>query len=183
MKICNKCNIEKDFNEFRIHNTNKDKLTNSCKSCINEYQNFRYSVTRKSKRVKLTKEEKTEKYRIWQNNRKRIDPNFKLDRNIRNLIQNSFKVVNNKKSSKTVDILGCTVKEFKNYLESKFEDWMNWQNHGKYNGTFNSGWDLDHIVPVSSAKTSEDIIRLNHYTNFQPLCSKVNRFNKRNKFQ
>lgn len=52
---------------------------------------------------------------------------------------------------------------------------MNWNNRGLYNGDFNYGWDLDHIMPLSEAKTPEDIIRLNHYTNLQPLCSKINR--------
>lgn len=42
-------------------------------------------------------------------------------------------------------------------------------------------WDIDHIVPLSTATTEEDLIRLNHYTNLQPLCSKVNRDIKRDK--
>lgn len=58
---------------------------------------------------------------------------------------------------------------------------MNWDNYGLYNTTKQYGWDLDHIEPLSSAKTIEDVIRLNHYTNFQPLCSYVNRHIKRNK--
>lgn len=28
---------------------------------------------------------------------------------------------------------------FKKYLESKFEDWMNWENRGLYNGELNYG--------------------------------------------
>jgi len=52
---------------------------------------------------------------------------------------------------------------------------MNWDNHGLYNGELNYGWDVDHIIPISSAKTEEDIYKLNHFSNFQPLCSKVNR--------
>jgi hypothetical protein len=39
--------------------------------------------------------------------------------------------------------------------------------------------DIDHIVPVSSGKTKDEIIKLNHYTNLQPLCSKINRDIKR----
>jgi hypothetical protein len=66
------------------------------------------------------------------------------------------------------------------YIESKFESWMNWDNRGKFNGELNYGWDLDHIVPISSAVTEEDIIKLNHYTNFQPLCSYINRVIKKN---
>jgi len=40
-------------------------------------------------------------------------------------------------------------------------------------------WDIDHIIPLSAAETEEDIIRLNHHKNLQPLCSKVNRYIKR----
>ncbi len=37
------------------------------------------------------------------------------------------------------------------------------------------------IIPISSPKTEEDIIALNHYTNLQPLCSKINRHIKKGK--
>lgn len=90
------------------------------------------------------------------------DPLFKLRFNIRSLIRNSLKRGFTKKSKKTVDILGCDFLKFKEHLEAKFDDNMNWNNQGTY-------WHLDHIVPISSAKTEEDVIRLNHYTNFQPL--------------
>jgi len=52
-------------------------------------------------------------------------------------------------------------------------------NQGKYNGKLNYGWDMDHIIPIASAESEEDIIKLNHYTNLQPLCSFVNRVIKR----
>jgi hypothetical protein len=59
---------------------------------------------------------------------------------------------------------------------------MNWNNRGLYNGTENYGWDLDHIIPLSSAKTEGEVIKLNHYTNIQPLCSYVNRDIKKNNY-
>lgn len=80
-----------------------------------------------------------------------------------------------KKTVKTVEILGCSFEEFKEHLESKFETWMSWENYGKYNGELNYGWDIDHIIPLCSAKKEVDVINLNHYTNLQPLCSKINR--------
>lgn len=58
---------------------------------------------------------------------------------------------------------------------------MTWDNYGLYNGKFEFGWDFDHIIPLDSAITEGDVIKLNHYTNFQPLCSYVNRHIKRNK--
>jgi hypothetical protein len=129
------------------------------------------------------------KYREKRNsrdiNRKLSDPLYNIKVGVTSLIKNSiknrYKYTSYRKNSKTIDILGCSYDDFKYYIESKFESWMNWENKGKYNGEFNYGWDLDHIIPISSAKTEEDVIRLNHYTNFQPLCSKVNRDIKRNK--
>ena len=60
---------------------------------------------------------------------------------------------------------------------------MTWENRGLYNGDFDFGWDIDHVIPLSSTKTEEELIKLNHYTNLQPLCSKVNRDIKKNNLE
>ena len=44
---------------------------------------------------------------------------------------------------------------------------------------YNCSWDLDHIIPVSWATTNEELYMLNHWSNFQPLCSKINRDDKK----
>jgi hypothetical protein len=137
-------------------------------------------VARK-KYVDNNKEKKIEANNIYKRNRKKTDSLFKITQNIKTLISNSFKKYKFKKTSKTANILGCTFDEFKTHLESKFELWMNWDNHGLYNGTEMFGWDIDHIIPLSYAVTEDDIIKLNHYSNLQPLCSKINRDVKRNK--
>ena len=60
---------------------------------------------------------------------------------------------------------------------------MTWYNYGNSCETLepNCSWDLDHIIPISYAKTEEEVYLLNHWSNFQPLCSKVNRGSKNNK--
>jgi len=78
-------------------------------------------------------------------------------------------------------MLGCSFKEFKIYLESKFESWMSWENYGLYNGRPNYGWDIDHLIPSHTAKDEKDIFLLNHFTNLQPLCSYKNRVVKNKK--
>lgn len=107
--------------------------------------------------------------------RRQNDLLYKLSCYVRSSINQAFRRKNYTKKSKTYEILGCTYEEFKNHIESLWEPWMTWDNYGQYNGKPNYGWDLDHIIPLSSAVTEEDVIRLNHYTNLQPLCSKINR--------
>ena len=185
----------KDKSNERVYNwkiKNKEHLKNY-------HQEYYISNQSSIKEYRLTNKEKTKEYnteyykinrhKILENNYKyksdsKINVSlFKISENLRSMISNSFKLVGSSKSLKTENILGCTFEEFKDYLESKFEDWMTWDNRGLYNGELNYGWDIDHIIPLSIAETEEEIIKLNHYTNLQPLCSKVNRYIKKNKYE
>lgn len=70
------------------------------------------------------------------------------------------------KPSKTQEILGCDWSYLKTHLESKFTDGMSWENR--------SMWHVDHIIPLASAKSIEEVVRLCHYTNLQPLWAEDN---------
>lgn len=133
--------------------------------------------------AKKYRQENRKKINTWFTKKYSSDPLFKLKVNIRNAFKSMIKRNGFAKQCKTIDILGCSFEALKTHLESKFEPWMNWDNHGLYNGELNYGWDIDHIIPTSTAITEEDVIRLNHYTNLQPLCSKINRDIKRNKLE
>ena len=95
---------------------------------------------------------------------------------IRGTIKNSFK-------RRKIGLLGleinailkCSDIVFIHHIESQFTEGMNWENHGL------KGWHFDHIEPISRAKDYNDMLRLNHYTNFQPLWAKDN-IRKSNKF-
>jgi len=63
---------------------------------------------------------------------------------------------------------------FLRHLESQFADGMTFKNHGE--------WHIDHIKPLFLAKTEEDVIKLSHYTNLQPLWATENR-KKRSKYE
>jgi len=199
MKKCSKCKVEKELVDFGKDKSSKDGLYTTCKECCKEYRlktkeqrkkyNKEYRLENKERINQYEKEYRnTNKEKLNENNkkyireRKKIDPLFKLSGNIRNLISNSFKTINGRKDTKTTEILGCSLEDFKIHLEKQFEDWMDWSNYGNpVDNIFelNKTWDLDHIIPLSTAETKEDIIRLNHYTNLQPLCSYTNRFIKR----
>ena len=97
------------------------------------------------------------KIKFNKNRTKNMTPIQRLKLCMRNSLNKSLKRNGYTKSSRTHDILGCSFEEFKLYLESKFESWMTWENHGKYNYEFNYGWDIDHIIPLSIANTGRDI--------------------------
>lgn len=134
-------------------------------------------IRNKENRLKQIKEYR--KKTDYIKTRKKNNPTFRLKSNIRNLIRMAIIYNGHRKNSKSVEILGCSYEYFRKYIESQWESWMNWDNYGKYNGKESYGWDLDHKLPISSASTEEEILKLSHYTNFQPLCSYKNRNLKR----
>ena len=195
--IKEKRNINRDKNnEYfkKRYLNNKEKMLGYFKKRYNKNKEKALEYQKEYRKLNINKIKKRQK--IWyKNNKQRVIDNnrknektrkitdlvYRLKRIIKNNIKNSLNSKNIIKKNRTHEILGCSIKEFKVYLESQFLPWMNWDNYGKYNGTFNHGWDIDHITPTSIAKTEEELLKLNHYSNQQPLCSKVNRDIKRNK--
>jgi hypothetical protein len=179
----NKENILKYRKDYYLNNKeiilskakfNYDNISSSWskeeREILNRENRIRYS---KNKENILEKRRKVHSLRM------KNDVLYRLSKNIRTSIRESLRIDGRKKSKRTEEILGCNIEDFKIYLESKFEDWMTWGNRGLYNGELDYGWDIDHITPLASAETEEELLRLNHYTNLQPLCSKVNRDIKR----
>lgn len=122
------------------------------------------------------------RYNEYTIKRRKEDILFRLQDNISSSFRKQFKNNGYSKKTRTYKIIGCTFEELKIHLESKFENWMNWDNYGLYNGELNYGWDIDHVIPVNSAVKEDDLIRLNHYTNLQPLCSYNNRYIKKGEY-
>lgn len=151
------------------YRNNKSKLD----SKNNEYRNSNRKRLNQKRNLRL--KELRPLLSLKNKERRKKDPVYRLSHNIRCYIRNSFKLKGIKKSTKTEKIIGCSFIEFKIHLESLFEPWMSWENYGFYNGQEKYGWDIDHIIPISSAKNEDDVIRLNHYTNLRPLCSFNNR--------
>jgi hypothetical protein len=187
MKKCVDCKELKGLSEFYNNSSSKDGKAVNCKIC-NKSRSESYKIRNKSKVDNYQKEwrlknpqynveyteinsEKVLGYRYgYSSKRKKYDPEYKLTINIRNLIYMSFKNTlkgTYKKGKKTESILDCTLKEFTQHLQSLFTEGMTLENHGE--------WEIDHIVPISSAKNEEEIYKLNHYTNFQPLWKEDNR--------
>lgn len=161
------------------YETNKENILITQKKY---YKDNKKDILSKVKSYQKTNKDKLSKKRnITLKNKRNINHIFKLSGNIRTAVGNSIKRNNSAKKTKTTDILGCSFTELKRYLETQFLPWMSWYNYGKYNGTLDYGWDIDHIIPISSAITEQELLKLNHHSNLQPLCSKINRDIKKNK--
>lgn len=95
-----------------------------------------------------------------------LHKSYKLKINLRRGVSKLFKRKDIRKKSKTEDILGISFEEFKQYIESLFQEGMSWENYGE--------WHIDHKKPVSWANSEEELYELNHYTNLQPLWATEN---------
>lgn len=138
IKACTKCNLEKCLTEFFAGGYSKDGRSGECKTCSN-IRKVAY---------------------LHNNLEKRILENCRV--RVRCAINKGYK------SKRTIELIGCTIEELKNHLESKFEIGMTWENYGE--------WHIDHIRPCSSfdlTKEDEQKVCFN-YMNLQPLWAKDN---------
>ena len=69
----------------------------------------------------------------------------------------------NSKSDSTETLVGCSMNELRDHLESQFTAGMTWDNYGE--------WHVDHIKPCAMFDFSIDSHQFQcfHYTNMQPL--------------
>lgn len=169
MKVCTKCKVEKEVSEFGKHKLGKNGIHPNCKLCRKKISDEYIKKNRKKRREyeKKYREKNIDKLKKYQceyvKKRKENDFLYKFKHNVRSNIKHAFKRGKNHftKDAKTEIILGCKIEFFKTYIESLFKKGMTYENHGE--------WHLDHIIPISSATNEEDVIKLCHYTNYQPL--------------
>ena len=162
-KICTKCSVEKPLSEY--HN-NKQYKHSQCKTCVKEYRRKNPHLQTKWRR-KWKENGGITKYREYQNNYK-LKPLTKATSSLRARLATIVRLGGYKKKSSLNKIIGCDWNTLKQHLEGQFNDKMNWANYGDY-------WEIDHILPLASAKTIDEIYELSHYTNLQPLYWKDNR--------
>lgn len=103
-----------------------------------------------------------QKCRNYFSTRRQNDPSFRLADNLRRRINKALKT--NQKAGSAVKDLGCSIPEFKQYIESKFYSDMTWNNWGKV-------WELDHIqeLHIFDLTDRDQFLKACHYTNLQPL--------------
>lgn len=179
-KYCASCDTIKPFNDFHKIKTNKiDGHSTFCKSC-KSLADKKYR--KKLKDLGLYKESKNNEYKRNIETYKRYTKNRirdykkeyaieqsnelrKFKSNMRKRINVAFRYRDwTKDTNNDLKILlGCSFIEAKLHIESLWLEGMSWVNYGKY------GWHIDHIIPLATAKTKEEMLPLFHYKNMQPL--------------
>ncbi len=189
MKVCSKCEKEKKKKEFQIRK-DRGTLRSECRECTSKYtkdwnkknedRQKEYRVKNKEK-IRLYDKKRDEedpsrrknyyqknkpKLLIYYSERRKNDPLYKLNRLLLCRMTAAFKRKSWKKGLGAEKLLGCDYKTAFDHMEKQFTEGMCWENHGK--------WHIDHIIPLASAKTEEELVKLFHYTNLQPLWKKDN---------
>jgi len=100
------------------------------------------------------KEEKN----IREKKRRDGDPIYRMKLNLRRINRRSIKNFKLRGNSK---LLGCSYEEVREHLTKQFTIGMSWDNYGE--------WHIDHIIPLASATTEDEVLKLYHYSNLQPL--------------
>lgn len=137
---------------------------------------------RARERIQAIRSKDREAYRAlsnrWDKERRIKDPNYRIASNMRSRLSKALKGVI--KRSSAVDDLGCSLDEFRLYLESKFEPGMNWDNYG--HGV--DKWNIDHIEPLSTADLSNPDMqkKLSHYANLRPMWH-IDNIRKGNRYE
>ena len=149
-----------------ITNKSHKKHRNAVRACFKRwYYKNREDILNRN-RLKRQNEKHKKRVREYQNNRKKTDYLYRLRSVISTAICNCIKKKGFRKKSKTADILGCSFEQFKDHLASQFKLGMSWDNRHL--------WHIDHIMPVSMAKTYDELVRLNHYKNLRPMWAEEN---------
>ena len=193
-KICSKCGVEKILSEFNKMSKVKCGVRSYCRECqkidskkyrlenkeklilyntkwnnenqeyykkyFEEYYKVNYEKE-KLRKLKWSRDNK-EYFKNYQKQRKKEDILFMIITSMRNSVNRYLKY----RSKRTFNIIGCTPQFLKEHLETQFKDGMSWENRNE--------WHIDHIIPLSSAKTEEEVYKLCHYTNLQPLWAEEN---------
>lgn len=194
-KQCSKCKEELLLDRFSLHKSGKYGRRGMCKKCISEsnkiyrsnsdvkkreqeYGKARWGNTEKTEELRAQRNKTLREWRArnqescrlkaqdYKKNKREQDIHFKISENMRNRVRLALK--NGKKCGKTMDLVGCSIEQLKNYLESLFQENMSWDNYGL--------WHIDHIKPCISFDliNPEEQRRCFHYTNLQPLWAEEN---------
>ena len=146
--------INKDhYKEY--YNLNEDKI----KEYFKKYYQINKDHYKESQKeyVQINKDRRNKYLR----EKRKVDPLYKMKCNLRSRTKIIFKSNGYTKDTKTQEMLGVDWEVCKANIERQFTKGMSWENQGD--------WHIDHIIPLASANTEQELKKLCHYSNLQPL--------------
>lgn len=180
--------------QYEADNKDKKRLYNQARREIKAEYNKQYYQDNKehiiayqkqynqenAERIKHRQKAYNEAYKPRRNllaqERKAADPVYKLRCQMSTLISQAFtdQVGHRRTGQRTENIIGCSFDELQMHLYRTFES-----NYGiPYDGS--QRVHIDHIIPTSTARTVEEVLTLNHYSNLQLLLA-VDNISKSNR--
>lgn len=159
-----KVKFYQDNNKSKIKEKNKQYQEKNKLYLLEKEKNRRLNnLDQFKEKDRLYYQKNKDKIHARERKKRKTDPLFRLANNLRRRINHYLK----NKSNGLENIIGLDLQNFKVYIESKFVDGMCWEKVGKE-------IHIDHIIPLCSAKNEDELKKLCHYTNLQPLWAKDN---------
>lgn len=171
---CKECEKELKRRPDIIAAAKEKRQTEEFKCARKEYRKLDYVKQRERDYEEKNKEKRREQKRIQRGKKYKTDILYKLKHLSRIRIKYFLKYNKWRKSCSFKDYIGCSQDELKAHIEKQFTEGMTWDllMKGKIH--------IDHIIPLSIAKTEEELYKLCHYTNLQPLWA-IDNLKKSNK--
>lgn len=179
VKYCPKCKTEKSVTDFYVDRHSPDGYATACKACRKAYMDGRrdqqkeYRERNKEKIYAYNSEYRKRDYVKKKANDRIVekynsDDFFRLKMCVRAEIRSGFTRKGFTKSETTEKLVGCTLEEFIGHLKATY-----FRNYGvEYDGT--QKVHIDHIIPIATAETEEEVKKLCHWSNLQLLNAEDN---------
>lgn len=139
----------------RYYQNNKEKYTQNNKNWYNKHKEDYKAYAKQYARQ-------------YSDKKRKEDPVYYQKYRIRNFVLRAFARKGFTKRSHTTELLGCDFDTFYKYLLETFKNIYGYE------------WDgiekvhIDHIIPLDTVQTIEDVEKLSHYTNLQLLKAQDN---------
>lgn len=196
--VCKACINKKDQEKYKSSPENRERAIASAKQYrINNPDKVKEQEKKRREDPKYIEELaiKSREYHsrpeikakriVKQKQRFAEDPVFRLRHFVSSSIRDFIKENGGRKNGSILQYLDYTIKELKEHIESLFEPWMNWNNHGMYNSsTWDDNdsstwvWNLDHIKAHCKFKYDSmehsDFLKCWGLNNLRPYSAKQN---------
>lgn len=169
---CLCCKVVKPADQFDKNARHTTGLVIYCKECRSGTNKKKYEENPEPKKAQSVEYYKNNKpkamaqSKLYKRHKAATDPRFVLVKRLRSRLLTALKNTIWKKNTKFSEYIGCDRDTLMSHIESQFVEGMSWDNRNL--------WHIDHKIPLISAKTEEELYKLCHYTNLQPMWAVEN---------